>query len=115
MGMDDSLNRRAEDTAGSDGGNGHNGPVARLAALAMHLGARGLDVAATDDGLVARNRNRPDAAHTITCGPRRDDGDRLWFFALGGWPIAEADRIIEAAVAISGLLTSAELEGDERT
>lgn len=93
--------------AAPDACNGYGAPVARLAALAMHLGTRGLDVDVTRDGLLARRPNRPDTAHAITCRPRREDADRLWFFAgTAEVPIAEADQIFEAAIAICALLAA---------
>ncbi|WP_131737816.1 hypothetical protein [Actinomadura roseirufa] len=39
----------------------------------------------------------PRPADTVTCKPRAEDGERLWFFTSWGKPIAEADRIVDAA------------------
>ncbi|MGH3389302.1 MAG: hypothetical protein ACRDOO_10540 [Actinomadura sp.] len=113
MNSPDSLAQPDQPPEGAATRNGHHGPTARLAALAMHLGTRGLDVDVTLKGLVARDPDRPCAVHTITCRPRPDDAGRLWFFTGTDTPIAEADRIFEAAVAIRGLLAPGET-GDER-
>jgi hypothetical protein len=108
-----SLNQPAEAPPTLDLRNGYHAPTARLAALAMHLGTRGLDIDATPEGgLIARDPGRPDTAHTITCRPRSDDADRLWFFMGSDTPIAEADRIFDAAVTIRGLLTPDESRGE---
>jgi hypothetical protein len=103
----------AEAAATPDLRNGYHAPTARLAALAMHLGTRGLDIDATPEGgLIARDPGRPDTTHTITCRPRPDDADRLWFYVSADTPIAEADRIFDAAVAICGLLTPGDSGGE---
>ncbi|MGH3390556.1 MAG: hypothetical protein ACRDOO_16950 [Actinomadura sp.] len=111
----DSSYRSPESAGGAAVPNGYSAPVARLAALAMHLGTRGLDVDVTLEGLVTRDPDRPDTVRTITCRPRPDDAGRLWFFTGTGTPIAEADRIFEAAVTIRGLLTPAGPEEGEDT
>jgi hypothetical protein len=103
-----SLNQPAE-TAGTP--DGHNTPVARLAALAMHLGTRGLDIDATQEGVIARDPDRPDTTLPITCQARPDDAQRMWFFAADT-PIAEADRMVEAAVTIRSLFTPDDTEGE---
>ena len=47
-----------------------------------------------------------DAADTITCQPREDDGGRLWFFTGDGTPISEADdaHLDDAAILVLGHL-----------
>jgi hypothetical protein len=105
----DSSNQAAE-AAPCDG---HSAPVARLAALAMHLATRGLDVDVTRDGLLTRAPDRPGTAHPITCRPRPEDAGRLWFFVgTAETPIAEADQIIEAALAVCALLATGDGGGD---
>ncbi|XVQ11249.1 hypothetical protein ACQP1W_01370 [Spirillospora sp. CA-255316] len=83
----------------------------RLAALGAHLGARGLTVEFTAKGLRVTNPHVAgccaDAAHpadTITCRARREDGGRTWFWTSWGEPVAEADRITDAAMVILGNL-----------
>ncbi|WP_165495316.1 hypothetical protein [Actinomadura roseirufa] len=46
----------------------------------------------------------PCPADTITCEPRRDDGDRLWFWTSWSKPIAEANHIVDAALAVATAL-----------
>lgn len=116
MDTPNSLNQpdQPADAVAPDARNGYSAPVARLAALAMHLGTRGLNVDVTREGLFARDPNRPDTAHSITCRPRPEDADRLWFFArTEEVPIAEAEQIFEAALAICALLTAGD-KGDHR-
>ena len=76
-------------------------PERRLAALGAHLGARGLAVDLTAQGLRVADAH---AADTITCRARRADAGRLWFWTSEGEPIAEADRIIDASMVILGNL-----------
>jgi hypothetical protein len=85
-----------------------------LAALGAHLAAHGFKVDLTADGLRVINpkvggccAEVPYAADTITCRPRRDDGDRLWLWTSWGEPLAEADRITDATMAIRGNLAGA--------
>jgi hypothetical protein len=108
MDTPNSLNQPPE---AADIPNGHSAPTARLAALAMHLGTRGLDVDATREGLIVRDPDRPDTTQAITCRPRPDDAHRLWFFTTDT-PIAEADRVFEAAVAIHALFTPDSTAGE---
>ncbi|MEU6034464.1 hypothetical protein ABZ801_03575 [Actinomadura sp. NPDC047616] len=72
----------------------------RLRALAEQLARSGVKVT----GLLGVAT--PDAADTITCREREDDGDRLWFFIGAGEPIAEADdeHLDDAAVLVLGHL-----------
>ncbi|MFB4320015.1 hypothetical protein [Actinomadura sp. 21ATH] len=83
----------------------------RLAALGAHLGTRGFVVDLTAYGLRVTDpevagccEHVPHAADTITCRARRDDGGRMWFFTSWGEPVAEAERIIDAALAVRGIL-----------
>jgi hypothetical protein len=71
--------------------------------LGRHL-ETAFDVELTSDGLVVRDRNRRGNVITIICRRRPDDGDRLWFFASCGEPIAEVDRIPDTVIAINGYL-----------
>ena len=84
-----------------------------LSALAVCLKAHGFDVELTTRGLVVSNPEAdaccPDAgrrhlADTITCRPYEADGGRAWFFTSWQQPIAEADRITDALIAIKGYL-----------
>jgi hypothetical protein len=84
----------------------------RLAALAIHLEARNLDVELTGRHVIARNPNRPHITCTIFCRPRPDDAGRLWFYTASDGAIADAEKIIDAAVVISGFLLSDDI-GDE--
>ncbi|WP_141579644.1 hypothetical protein [Actinomadura sp. WMMA1423] len=76
---------------------------ARLAALCVHLKARGLDVTHNGHLTVRVEGEVPRAVH-ITCRPREKDGGALWFWTHWGEPLAEAHDVISAAVAITGLL-----------
>ncbi|MEW2356553.1 hypothetical protein [Spirillospora sp. NPDC029432] len=85
-----------------------------LAALGAHLGARGFAVDLTAYGLRVTDPevagccehvpHVPHATDTISCRARRDDGGRMWFFTSWGKPVAEAERIIDAAPAVRGSL-----------
>jgi hypothetical protein len=84
---------------------------ARLEALAVHLSAHGFQAELTDEGLVVSGPRQGDrseggvrAALTITCRPHDGDEGRHWFFTSERRPIAEADRITDALVAVKGLL-----------
>ncbi|WP_131738097.1 hypothetical protein [Actinomadura roseirufa] len=46
----------------------------------------------------------PHPADTVTCKAREDDGGRAWFFTSWGEPIAEADRIVDAALIVATTL-----------
>ncbi|GAA2398279.1 hypothetical protein GCM10010191_01240 [Actinomadura vinacea] len=79
-------------------------PLARLGA---HLGAHGFAVDLTDRGLTVSNPEVagccPEVARTsdtITCRSRREDGGRLWFWSSWGQPLAEADHITDALIAV---------------
>ncbi|TDE34996.1 hypothetical protein [Actinomadura sp. 6K520] len=84
-------------------------PEVRLAALAAHLAARKLDVDLSAAGLRVTNPQvkgccTKNAADTISCRPRDEDGAALWFFTSWGEPIAPADRLTDAAVFVLGSL-----------
>lgn len=74
----------------------------RLDALAEHLKAHRFGVEPIMTGLLVRS---PDAEILVTCWPNRSDERRLWFFdERKQQPLAEADRIPDAVVAIKGRL-----------
>jgi hypothetical protein len=90
-------------------------PEARLARLGAHLTAHHFEVELTADGLVVYrlateaccSDSQCEQRHVldmITCSPREADAGRLWFYGSDGEPIAEADHIIDAVVAIKGRL-----------
>ncbi|WP_147339667.1 hypothetical protein [Actinomadura spongiicola] len=54
--------------------------------------------------VVAPVDHGPRFMEEVTCRPRRDDGNRPWFFDSRGKPIVEADHITDAMVALSGML-----------
>ncbi|MFD0686829.1 hypothetical protein [Actinomadura fibrosa] len=84
---------------------------ALLAALNNRLEVYRLDTVLEGCSLVVLNPHaigcceqvhRP--ADRITCRRRGDDGGRWWFWTSWGQPIAEADRVVDAAVIIAGYL-----------
>ncbi|MFD0852810.1 hypothetical protein ACFQ07_11270 [Actinomadura adrarensis] len=86
-------------------------PEGRLAALGAHLGAHGFHVELTARGLKVCNphvagccQEVVQASDTVTCRARPEVGGTLWFYTSWGEPIAAADRIIDAKVAILGNL-----------
>src|SRR5262245_46996284 len=88
-----------------------------LAALGAYLGAHGLAVELTARGLKVTNKQVSGccdevsyASDTITCRKRTDDGGRLWFWNSSGKPIAEADRIVDAALIIRSDLSGTSAE-----
>ncbi|MFE9102977.1 hypothetical protein [Actinomadura geliboluensis] len=92
-----------------------NAPIAsaqaRLGALMQRLDVYRLDVQIKPQGLRVTNpftdgccEDNPEPSDTITCGPRPDDGGRLWFFHSWGEPISEADKVIDASVVIASKL-----------
>ncbi|TDD86800.1 hypothetical protein [Actinomadura rubrisoli] len=92
-----------------------------LASLGAHLGARGLKVELTAQGLKVTNKavpgccdHVPHPSVMITCRRRLDDGARMWFVTSWGEPIAEAGKITDAAVAVCHLLKSPATAGDQR-
>ncbi|MGH3391587.1 MAG: hypothetical protein ACRDOO_22175 [Actinomadura sp.] len=76
----------------------------RLVALSERLKAQ-FDVELTGEGLVVHHRDLPGVVVTVVCRRRSDDGGRWWYLASCGEPIAEADWIPDAVVAISGHLS----------
>lgn len=89
----------------------HANAFARLGALMNRLDVYRLDIRISKDGLRVTNPfadgccdTAQEPGDTITCRPREDDGGRLWFFHSWGEPIAEADRVVDAAVAIAAAL-----------
>jgi hypothetical protein len=86
-------------------------PQDRLAVLGAHLSAHHLTVEPTARGLRVTNpqvagccAEVPAAGDLITCRPRRDDGGVIWYYTSWQEPIAPADRITDAAVALLGYL-----------
>ncbi|MWA03382.1 hypothetical protein F8568_023975 [Actinomadura sp. LD22] len=84
---------------------------AALGALMHRLDAYRLDVRLKAEGLQVSNPyadgccdDNPEPSDTITCRPRADDGGRFWFAHSWGEWIAEADRVIDAAVVIASRL-----------
>ncbi|TDD60234.1 hypothetical protein E1298_46165 [Actinomadura rubrisoli] len=83
----------------------------RLAALQSRLETYRLEMILQASSLIVINPRGTGCtarytrlADTITCCPRQDDGGRLWFFTSWNDPIAEAERVVDAAVAIAGYL-----------
>lgn len=75
---------------------------AYLYQLAQQLRAHGFNVAF---GIVVTEPTS--GAHlSAICGPRPDDDDRTWFFSAPAAPLAEAERVIDAAMAIKSQLRS---------
>jgi hypothetical protein len=82
---------------------------ALLEALGTVLRAHGLRARMSPDGLRVAN---PDAAgcceehpsDLISVRPREDDGGRLWLYTSWRHPIAEAERIPDAVLALKALL-----------
>src|SRR5690606_717369 len=85
---------------------------ARLDALGTVLRAHGLTAWMTPDGLHVEN---PDADGCCTPHPcavllaeaRGDDGGRLWYVTSYREPLAEADRVTDAVMAVRSLLGGA--------
>lgn len=106
-------------TTGSPGPDREPGPATtertlvreRLGALAEQLKAHRLDVELTTCGLRVAKPPAPgysnanaNAADTITCRPRPEDGQALWFFTSWQEAIAPADHLTDAIVVIKGHL-----------
>ncbi|WP_131738100.1 hypothetical protein [Actinomadura roseirufa] len=92
-------------------GTDHPDAYARLGALMSRLHIYGLTTVLQRCGLTVINPKAvgccPDVPHpadTITCKAREDDGGRSWFFTSWGEPIAEADRIVDAALIVATTL-----------
>jgi hypothetical protein len=78
---------------------------ARLTALLSVLQAHGFVADLEDSGLrlqVSSPRD-PDLKVRLRCAPREADGGRLWFLGDQRRPVAAADDITGALVAIKGL------------
>ena len=75
---------------------------ARLAALKIHLDARGVTTRLDTDSLAILDANGGTQVDTITCKPWPVDQDAWWFFDCTGESIAPAENVIEAGVAIVG-------------
>ncbi|WP_131736223.1 hypothetical protein [Actinomadura roseirufa] len=89
----------------------HPDAHARLGALMSRLQVYGLETVLQRRKLLVINPNPPGCcpdvrrpADTIMCRPRDDDGARLWFFTSWGEPIAEAERIVDAALIVATTL-----------
>ncbi|MFB4300200.1 hypothetical protein [Actinomadura sp. NTSP31] len=85
-----------------------------LGALMNRLDLYDLDVRIGRCGLHVSNpradgccEGAPEPADMITCRSRAEDGGRLWFFTSWGEPIAEAERVVDAAVIIAGRFAGA--------
>lgn len=85
-------------------------PHSPLASLGAHLSARGFTIDLAADGLHVTAprtaggtpRQRTEIVH---CRSRGEDFGNRWFFTGDGHPIASADRIVDAAVFITGHLS----------
>jgi hypothetical protein len=84
----------------------------RLGALKIRLETyNGLDVQLLAHGVRVTNPfkdgccgDAPEPSDLVTCKARSEDGGRLWFFHSWGEPIAEADKVVDASVAIASRL-----------
>ncbi|GAA2423246.1 hypothetical protein GCM10010191_39000 [Actinomadura vinacea] len=78
------------------------GTVLRAYKLGAEMTPNGLHVTnPTADGCCPEH-----SSATIVARPRRDDGDRAWFFTLGGCPLAEADNFPDVVTAIKSLVNT---------
>ncbi|WP_131735608.1 hypothetical protein [Actinomadura roseirufa] len=89
----------------------HSEAFGRLGALMSRLHAYGLETDLQPRGLIVVNARAagccaevPHPADTVTCRAREEDGGRLWLFHSWGEPIAEADRIVDAALVVATTL-----------
>ncbi|MGI5415741.1 hypothetical protein [Actinomadura luteofluorescens] len=80
----------------------------QLAALARRMGVRGykVDIGVHEVTVATADGGTPRAVR-ITCEPRPKDDDRDWFWTHWGDPLAQADDITGAEVALVGLLARA--------
>ncbi|MES9604539.1 hypothetical protein [Actinomadura sp. NPDC000929] len=80
----------------------------QLATLARRMGVRGykVDIGAPEVTVTTTGGGTPRAVR-ITCEPRPKDDDRDWFWTHWGDPLAQADDITGAEVALVGLLARA--------
>ncbi|MGK5558147.1 hypothetical protein ACSNOI_41745 [Actinomadura kijaniata] len=94
--------------------------MSSLAALAVRVDAYGLRAELTAEGLRVANPNVPgcceDVRHPsdlITCRPRSQDGDRLWFWTSWGEPLAPVHRLDDALVRVRSYLSRADHDRDQ--
>ncbi|WP_131738577.1 hypothetical protein [Actinomadura roseirufa] len=99
-------------------GTEHPDAYGRLGALMARLQIYELKTVLQRRSLIVLNPNlpgccegAPQPADTITCKRREDDGGRLWFFTSWGEPIAEADRVVDAALSVATTLGAPTDEG----
>ncbi|MEV4006320.1 hypothetical protein [Actinomadura sp. NPDC049753] len=78
----------------------------QLSALARRMGVRGykVDIGAPGVTVTAADGGTPRAVR-VTCEARPTDDDSDWFWTHWGDPIAQADDITGAEVALAGLLS----------
>src|SRR5690606_5190708 len=78
----------------------------RLASLRETLSGQGFETRLEIASLIVIDKpdGGPCLADTITCREREDDEGRLWFYTSWGDPVAEVDRVTDAAVIIAGNL-----------
>jgi hypothetical protein len=88
---------------------------AHLAALAGYLRGQRLRAEDAETGVLVSDPDRPDVGMLVTCNPRPSDRDRMWLWAPGGVPLAEADRIADAALAIRARLLELAAEPARRS
>ncbi|MFD0683627.1 hypothetical protein [Actinomadura fibrosa] len=84
---------------------------ARLEALGVVLRVYGLHASMTEDGLRVVNPQGagccgPHPADVVSVREREDDGGRAWFFTSWRQPVAEAERVADAAMVVRALLTT---------
>jgi hypothetical protein len=79
----------------------------QLSALARAMGVRGytVDIGAPVVTVTTPKGVSPRRAVRVTCEPRPTDEDRDWFWTHWGDPLAQADDITGAEVALVGHLT----------
>lgn len=83
---------------------------ARINAFAEHLKANHYGVEPANGALIVQCCG---ARSVITCRPYESDEGRLWFFSEPGLvPLAEADRVTDALVAVKGQFAPAASSGD---
>ncbi|GAA3930989.1 hypothetical protein GCM10023085_10460 [Actinomadura viridis] len=86
-------------------------PTNRLAVLGAQLSSRGYEVEWTQHGMRVINSKVPACCpkaapreDSITLRRRPEDFDNPWFWTVRGEPLAQADRITDAILAVVGLL-----------
>ncbi|MEV3925139.1 hypothetical protein [Actinomadura coerulea] len=87
----------------------------QLSALARHMGVRGysVDIGAPVVTVTTPIGVSPPHAVRVTCEPRPTDEGRDWFWTHWGDPIAQADDVMGAEIALVGLLASEAAESAE--